>query len=370
MGFSADGNEKKTKEVGKDGNESDPEPYVPSEGSASDTDVDLLEQVRVKIDPVHKQVNDFLRNVNIYEEQNLDVERPFYMRAKRLQGYATHEGTSKFFNRAIGLGDADDLDVHPTNFRTPFQSDLKISSLGIGTYMGDPDDITDFLMYDAIKQSVLSGGINHIDTAPNYRYMKSEKTVGKILTTLENKYDIDRSQLFVTSKAGYVPEDAENQISLRLMLESLIVEHGVPEDSIVSESAHCMHPTFLEWSLADSLRRLNLETLDCLYLHNAYESQGPFNTDNVFFDRLAEAFEFMEKMVEAGKIRSYGMATYSCFRVKPTEAKMHLNLQKVERIAQKVVGEDKKHNFKYIQVPANVLMPESFVELWQAFEDD
>ena len=93
----------------------------------------------------------------------------------------------------MGEGDADDLDVHPGNFRTPFSSDLKISSLGIGTYVGDPDDLTDFYMYDAIKQSVLSGGINHIDTAPNYRYMKSERTVGKILTTLENKYNIDRS---------------------------------------------------------------------------------------------------------------------------------------------------------------------------------
>jgi len=40
-------------------------------------------------------------------------------------------------------------------------------------------------MYDAIKTSVLSGGVNVIDTAPNYRYMKSEKAVGKILTTLD-----------------------------------------------------------------------------------------------------------------------------------------------------------------------------------------
>ena len=47
-------------------------------------------------------------------------------------------------------------------------------------------------MYDAIKSSVLSGGLNHIDTAPNYRYMKSEETIGKILTTLDNKYGIMR----------------------------------------------------------------------------------------------------------------------------------------------------------------------------------
>jgi len=84
---------------------------------------------------------------------------------------------------------------------------LKVSSIGIGTYTGDPDDLTDFNMYNAIKQSVLSGGLNHIDTAPNYRYMKSEKTVGKILTVLQNKYDIDREMLFVSSKAGYIPED-------------------------------------------------------------------------------------------------------------------------------------------------------------------
>jgi hypothetical protein len=63
MAFS-DGNEKMKKEDKIE----EPEPYVPSEGSASDTDVDLLEQVRVKIDPVQKQVNDFLKNVNIYEE--------------------------------------------------------------------------------------------------------------------------------------------------------------------------------------------------------------------------------------------------------------------------------------------------------------
>ena len=97
-------------------------------------------------------------------------------------------------------------------------------------YMGDPDDLTDYDMYDAMKQSILSGSINHIDTAPNYRYMKSEKTIGKILTTLESKYEINRDMLFVTSKAGYIPEDAENEVPLRQMIERLIEKDGVPED--------------------------------------------------------------------------------------------------------------------------------------------
>ena len=109
-----------------------------------------------------------------------------------------------------------------------------------------------------------------------------------------------------------------------------------------------MHPKFLEKQLKDSLERLNLECLDVLYLHNPYEAQGPYNTDNVFFDRMKAAFELLESMVEAGKIKQYGLATYSSLRVKPSESKMHLNLQKVARLAQQIVGEHKEHNFKFI----------------------
>lgn len=105
------------------------------------------------------------------------------------------------------------MEVHPENFKYPFNSGLKVSSIGYGTYMGDPDDLTDYKMYDAIKQCVLSGGLNVIDTAPNYRYMKSERTVGKALTTLDQKYGFKRDEIFVASKVGYIPEDSEKMLS-------------------------------------------------------------------------------------------------------------------------------------------------------------
>ena len=75
-------------------------------------------------------------------------------------------------------------------------------------------------------------------------------------------------------------------------------------------------------------------------------------------------------MVEAGKIKQYGLATYSSLRVKPAESKMFLNLQKVNRTAQNLVGEDKKHNFKFVQAPCSILKPEAFIEQWQPFEDE
>ena len=112
-----------------------------------------------------------MRNVNVYEEQNKDVENPYYMDQRRLKGFATKEGTERFYRRAMNENDMDSHEVHHENFRCPFKSEVKVTTLGIGSYMGDPDDITDYNMYDAIKQSILSGSINHIDTAPNYRYM-------------------------------------------------------------------------------------------------------------------------------------------------------------------------------------------------------
>lgn len=158
------------------------------------------------------------------------------------------------------------LEVHPDNFKSPFNSDLKISSIGYGSYMGDYDDYTDFRMYDSIKTSVLSGGLNHIDTAPNYRYMKSEETIGKILTSLDNKYGITRDQLIISSKVGYIPENAKKMISKRDMIEKMVKELKVPESEIVKETAHCIDPLYIKYQLEDTLNRLNLEGIDIYYL--------------------------------------------------------------------------------------------------------
>ena len=51
----------------------------------------------------------------------------------------------------------------------------------------------------------LSGGINLIDTAINYRCQKAERTVGAVLKTLIHKYGINRDELFICTKNGYIP---------------------------------------------------------------------------------------------------------------------------------------------------------------------
>jgi aryl-alcohol dehydrogenase-like predicted oxidoreductase len=99
--------------------------------------------------------------------------------------------------------------VPERNFRKPFHIPLELSTVGFGSYLGAPDDPTDFDVYNALKLLVLSGGVNVIDTAINYRCSKAERVIGACLKTLTRKYGIKRDELFVCTKNGYIPDDAD-----------------------------------------------------------------------------------------------------------------------------------------------------------------
>lgn len=56
------------------------------------------------------------------------------------------------------------------------------------------------------------------------------------------------------------------------------------------------------------------------------------------------------------------MATWMCFRAKPEEDKIYLNLQKTMAVAEQVAG--KNHRFRFVQVPIGVMMYEALTEPW------
>src|SRR5580704_6099335 len=57
---------------------------------------------------------------------------------------------------------------------------LRVSSIGIGTYLGEMDDATDFGYVEAVK-GALAAGVNCIDTSLNYRNQRSERAIGAAL---------------------------------------------------------------------------------------------------------------------------------------------------------------------------------------------
>src|ERR1043165_5722951 len=101
---------------------------------------------------------------------------------------ATTEGTNRYSERFADRAAND-------HFRQ--QHDLVLSSIGIGTYLGNPDE----------------------NTAANYRFQRSERSIGTALQTLANEHGIARDELVICTKGGYLPFDGAPPRNMREYVE-------------------------------------------------------------------------------------------------------------------------------------------------------
>ena len=256
-----------------------------------------------------------------------------------ISGYATSEGTKNFSKNS---------QVNLENFK--IFEDLHLSNVGIGTYLGNPDSQTDELVKNAVKQSVLSG-VNVIDTAINYRAQKAERSVGKALSELIQEEKITRNQVFVSSKNGYVTNDADIQEDFMEYVMRELGKTGIVKEGDITSGYHCMTTAYLSDQLDRSLKNLDLECIDLMYLHNGIEGQIKDISKDEFLEKLKSVFELYEQKRDEGKIKFYGMATWECFRVKDNDPQ-HLSLEDVVEMAKKIGGDN--HGFKFIQLPYNM----------------
>jgi aryl-alcohol dehydrogenase-like predicted oxidoreductase len=125
---------------------------------------------------------------------------------------------------------------------------------------------------------------------------------------------------------------------------------GIVKEGDISSGYHCMTVPYLQDQLERSLKNLNLECIDLMYLHNAVEGH-PEMSKSQFLENLKKVFEFYEEKRKEGKIRFYGLATWECFRATFDNA-MFLSLDDVVKLAQDVGGNE--HGFRFIQLPFNL----------------
>src|SRR6188768_1806690 len=104
---------------------------------------------------------------------------------------------------------------------------MRLSSLGIGTYLGNADAATD-ANYEAAVRAAIAGGINVIDTSRNYRGERSERAIGRAIA------GANRDELVLCTKAGY----------------------------FIDRRGHSLAPAFLEENLKASLTNLNVKQVD------------------------------------------------------------------------------------------------------------
>jgi aryl-alcohol dehydrogenase-like predicted oxidoreductase len=256
-----------------------------------------------------------------------------------ISGFATTKGTKTFMQNSS---------TNSLNFNN-FEN-LHLSNVGIGTYLGEPDARTDELVKNAVKQSVLSG-VNVIDTAINYRAQKAERAVGKAVSELINENKISRDQIFVSSKNGYVTNDADIQEDFMEYVMRELGKPGIVKEGDITSGYHCMTMPYLSDQLDRSLKNLDLECIDLMYLHNGIEGQIKDISKEQFLENLKSVFELYEQKRDEGKIKFYGMATWECFRVMSNDPQ-YLLLEDIVKMAKSIGGDN--HGFKFIQLPYNM----------------
>jgi aryl-alcohol dehydrogenase-like predicted oxidoreductase len=273
-----------------------------------------------------------------------------------ITGRATAKGTQRYKQRHNQSCAAD-------YFREAHS--LVASSIGIGTYLGEPDECTDTLVTAAVIDSVLQGA-NLIDSAINYRYQHGELSVGKAIQQLVASGDASRDELIICTKGGVLPCPNPNHVNW-------FYRHYVePNNSTVRmadlvEDRYCIHPEYLQDQLNKSLANLGVQTIDVYYIHNPEKQLAKVEPD-IFYNQLRTIFEVMEDAVLVGKIANYGLATWNAFRVPPTQSD-HIDLSRAKSIAREVAGNRDDH-FRFIQFPLNMAMPEALLSPTQMLEGE
>jgi aryl-alcohol dehydrogenase-like predicted oxidoreductase len=258
---------------------------------------------------------------------------------------ATAAGTRAFAEAFAG-------ELPPAHFRD--LDGLTVSSIGLGTYLGDEDDTADRGYGEAIVYAA-NLGCNLFDAAINYRAQRSERVLGQAVAALEREGSFRREQLVLCTKGGYLAFDGTVPPDPTQYVVDTYVRPGVVAPEDIVGGSHCMTPRYLENQVARSLRNLGVGTIDVYYVHNPETQLGAVSRAE-FLKRMRAAFEALERQVALGRVARYGVATWNGFR-KPFGARDHLSLEELVQAAEAAAGA--AHHFKVIQLPYNLAMPEA-----------
>jgi aryl-alcohol dehydrogenase-like predicted oxidoreductase len=275
----------------------------------------------------------------------------------RIAGRATAEGTAA---RRDGAGTG----AAPGHYRSGANG-LVLSSVGLGTYLGDEDDTSDALYAEAVLAATALG-CNVIDTAINYRCQRSERVIGRALASAVTQGRIRRDEIVIATKGGYLPFDGRVPADPQEYIEETYVDTGIVDRRELVAGCHCLAPGYLADQLGRSLANLGIECVDIYYLHNPETQLQEIGRDE-FRTRMRAAFTFLEQQVDAGRIASYGIATWNGLR-RPRHAREHLPLAELVRLAEEI--RPGGHHFRFVQLPYNLAMVEARTLKAQAFNGE
>ncbi|MFD0976034.1 aldo/keto reductase [Salinimicrobium gaetbulicola] len=143
---------------------------------------------------------------------------------------------------------------------------VPVSEIGLGAWqLGVNSGWQSMSEKDAMKlvERSLEYGINFFDTAPNYGLGTGEERLGKALK------NVDRNTIVINTKFGHTDSGITNY-----------------------------HSNYIRESLEGSLKRLQVDYVDSLIIHNPPAQYLDGNKN--------DHYEILERLIEEGKIKAYG----------------------------------------------------------------
>ncbi len=222
-----------------------------------------------------------------------------------------------------------------------------MSNFAFGTYR-----ISDYnpQHIEALKEAINSG-VTMIDTSSNYMDGGAERAIALAFREFgdEKKEDIE-----IVSKFGYI--QGENLIRHKENAFQEVVEFS-------KDCFHSISKSFIQDQLTQSLKRLEMQKIDCYLLHNPeYYLLDAINKNIDKDDRLDEmylrlyrAFMTLEMEVKNGRIGSYGISSNSFSKYKTSDEFLpYEDLLTIADRASEDVGNE-YHSFTTIELPINML---------------
>lgn len=229
-----------------------------------------------------------------------------------------------------------------------------VSKIGLGTHLGTFSE-EDSMQYTEAVAFAVRNGITSIDTAINYRGMRSEKDVGNAVGSLIASGEITREDIFLSSKAGLLFGDITKGMNPVRCLQEVLEPRGIRLDDFHEYDGlyQTLKPDFFETALQASLQNLGVSSIDVHYIHMPEIARAGL-TEAEFYHQIADLFAWYEDKVKEGKIGAYGLAL-EMLCMEPEEEKWYIDMERVNQIALEISNGDS--HFKYIQVPYNIRYP-------------
>lgn len=238
---------------------------------------------------------------------------------------------------------------------------IKLSSLGVGTFPGAVDDVTD-LAVAAIVAQALQSGINVIDTGANYRFGRAGRAVGAGIAKAMAA-GILREEFFVVGKGGFLTFTGGRPEDPLAFFREEVVAKGLGKEEDLAQNVHCLSPEYIAWQLDDLRSQIGLETLD-VFLVDQPEVHIPLIGKERMYQKLLQVFTVLEQAVKENKIRYYGISTFNACRVE-TDHTLFQSLTSLIGLAEKAAGEGNRHHLRVVELPFNALMPEAYTRFSQ-----